>query len=213
MKAGNVIEASYSEADLTPAEFDHSTWLSTNAVQITQLWSGETAPASRHAEVSIIWSNAALCVRFICNQQESLTVSPSPRFDEKTVGLWNRDVCEIFIAPDTAQPRRYMEFEAAPTGEWVDLAVDTNVEPHLKDFAFRSGMTVAARIEEGRLTIGIRIPWSKSLPKPQPGEEWHANLFRCVGVGNERYLAWQPTYTKEPNFHVPEAFGRLRFTG
>ncbi len=39
------------------------------------------------------------------------------------------------------------------------------------------------------------------------------NLFRCIGVGNERYLAWQPTGTPEPLFHVPEAFGWIQFVG
>jgi hypothetical protein len=40
---------------------------------------------------------------------------------------------------------------------------------------------------------------------------WRINLFRCVGVGDDRYLAWQPTYTAEPSFHVPEVFGWLDF--
>ncbi|MDQ5847105.1 MAG: carbohydrate-binding family 9-like protein [Acidobacteriota bacterium] len=211
MEPGKEIRAGYSETDLSPSEFSHSAWSSTQPVHITQLWSGEQAPASRHAEVRVIWSDAAMCVRFICNQQEPLTISRSPKIDVKTIGLWNRDVCEIFVAPDADQPQRYLEFEAAPTGEWVDLTLDTKAAPHLKDFKFQSGMTVAAFIEEGRITICMRIPWSESLPKPRPGDEWRANLFRCVGVGNERYLAWQPTGTEEPNFHVPEVFGWLRF--
>jgi hypothetical protein len=62
------------------------------------------------------------------------------------------------------------------------------------------------------VTIGLRIPWSEKIPKPQRGEEWRVNLFRCVGPESEqRYLAWQPTETSQPNFHVPEAFGWLRF--
>jgi alpha-galactosidase len=211
MKAGKVITAGYSATDVLPTEFDHSAWSNSPPVRITQLWSGEQAPASRHAEVRVIWSDPAMCVRFICNQQEPLTISRSPKLDGKTIGLWDRDVCEIFVAPHANQPQRYLEFEAAPTGEWVDLTVDTKAESHLKDFDFQSGMTVASRIEEGRVTISMRIPWSDSLPKPQPGDEWRANLFRCVGLGNERYLAWQPTRTEEPNFHVPQAFGWLRF--
>jgi alpha-galactosidase len=213
MEPGKVIRAGYSQTDLLPTELDHPAWSKTQPVLITQLWSGEQAPASRHAEVRVIWSDAAMSVRFVCNQQEPLTINRSPRLDVKTIGVWDRDVCEIFVAPDADQPHRYLEFEAAPTGEWIDLIVDTRVDPHLKDFEFQSGMTVAGRIEEGRVTICMRIPWSESLPKPQPGDEWRANLFRCVGLGNERYLAWQPTRTEEPNFHVPEAFGWLRFDG
>ena len=74
-------------------------------------------------------------------------------------------------------------------------------------------MTTAARITEDQIIIVIRIPWSSWIPKPQPGERWRVNLFRCVGSGADRgYLAWQPTRAEEPNFHVPGAFGLLVFT-
>src|SRR5688572_14296784 len=97
MEPGKVIRAGYSQTDLLPTEFDHSAWSSTQPVQITQLWSGDQAPASRHAEVRVIWSDAAMCVRFVCNQEEPLTISRSPRLDVETIGLWDRDVCEIFV--------------------------------------------------------------------------------------------------------------------
>jgi alpha-galactosidase len=38
------------------------------------------------------------------------------------------------------------------------------------------------------------------------------NFFRCEGVAPNRfYSSWQPTRTPTPDFHVPEAFGTLRF--
>jgi hypothetical protein len=75
-------------------------------------------------------------------------------------------------------------------------------------------MTAAARIEEGRVMIAMRVPWEAFPRAPQAGERWRANLFRCVGKGDQRgYLAWQPTHTERPNFHVPKAFGTLRFEG
>ena len=72
-------------------------------------------------------------------------------------------------------------------------------------------MSAAASVDASQITITMEIPWSGFLPKPQPGDVWRVNLFRCVGVGDDRYLAWQPTYTPEPNFHVPEVFGWLEF--
>jgi hypothetical protein len=211
MALRDVVEARFCETDLIPAEFDHAAWTTASPVRIERQWSGEPAPPSRRAEVRILWSMTALSVRFICNQQEPLTVDPAPKLDEKTIGLWEVDVCEVFIAPHSNSPQRYLEFEAAPTGAWVDLTVDTSQQPHLKDFEFQSGMLVATRIERNRVTIVMRLPWTNALPKPVAEEEWRANLFRCIGLGNERYLAWQPTYTNEPDFHVPEAFGVLRF--
>jgi hypothetical protein len=75
-------------------------------------------------------------------------------------------------------------------------------------------MTTTARIGESQRIIVMRIPWGDRIHKPQPGERWRVNLFRCVGSGENRgYLAWQPTRTEQPNFHVPEAFGWLVFGG
>lgn len=152
-----------------------------------------------------------MVVRFVCRQDEPLTINATPQFETKTIRLWDKDVCEIFIAPDPKTPERYFEFEAAPTGEWVDLAVSFTPSGRETDFEFHSGMSAAAMIGNSQTIVTMRIPWSVSLPQPQRGDVWRVNLFRCVGLGNERYLAWQPTYTVEPNFHVPEVFGWLDF--
>jgi hypothetical protein len=81
------------------------------------------------------------------------------------------------------------------------------------DWDFASGFTTAATVKREKLLIGMRIPWSEALPKPESGTIWKVNLFRCAGPESpERYLAWRPTNAPEPNFHVPEAFGTLYFT-
>ncbi|HEY8187994.1 MAG TPA: carbohydrate-binding family 9-like protein [Pyrinomonadaceae bacterium] len=206
-----IIAGEYSEVSLGANDFEHPAWGRSQAIQITRKWSGEEAPASRHAEARIIWSEESLMVRFICRQREPLVVNPNPQLDKKTIGLWDRDVCEVFIAPDPSRPERYFEFEAAPTGEWVDLAIRLTPDGRETDWEFYSGMTTAARLTGEELTIIIRIPWSTSIPKPKQGDAWRCNLFRCIGKGVERYLAWQPTRTPEPYFHVPEVFGRLDF--
>ena len=206
-----VVTAPYSDVDLSAGELDHPAWSKAQPVQIAHKWTGEDAPVSRHAEARLIWSETALVVRFVCRQEEPLVVHDAPQVETKTIGLWNRDVCEIFIAPDAAAPERYFEFEAAPTGEWVDLAIHFKPAGRETDFEFQSGMSAAARLEPGRLSIAMRIPWSAAIPKPRRGDTWRVNLFRCIGLGNDRYLAWRPTFAPEPNFHVPEAFGRLHF--
>lgn len=205
------IEASWIASDIAANDIESSHWLSATSVEIARRWSGEAAPPEHHAEARVLWTNLALCVRFVCRQHEPLIVNPNPQLDQKTLGLWDRDVCEIFIAPDPLAPERYFEFEAAPTGEWVDLAIDFSGANRETDFQYCSGMTAFAALAGKQLTITMRIPWTDSIPKPEKGQKWRVNLFRCVGAGNERYLAWQPTYTQEPNFHVPEVFGCLTF--
>jgi len=191
---------------------DRPVWQACQPIRIEHYWSGEPAPPSRHAEARICWSNDALHVRFVCAQHEPLIVSDNPRTNQKTLGLWDRDVCEIFVAPDPANPARYFEFEAAPTGEWIDLGIVVTPTGRETDWDFASGFTTTAKLDGQQLTIGMRIPWGEAIPKPATGDLWHVNLFRCVGPeAPERYLAWLPTKTPEPNFHVPEVFGDLRF--
>ena len=125
--------------------------------------------------------------------------------------LWERDVCELFLAPDANEPRRYAEFEVAPTGEWLDLMVDwRNEEP--RDWEYLSGMKAFARMEGELVTMGFKVPWEAFDRRPEPDERWSGNLFRQVGSGETRgYLAWSPTMTEKPQFHVPEKFGEFVF--
>ena len=204
--------ARYINPPISPSEFDNEIWQHCNPINIDHYWSGEPAMPSRHAEARICWSDEALHVRFAGKQHEPLIVTDNPATDKKTLGLWDRDVCEIFLAPDYMKPWRYFEFEAAPTGEWVDLGITVRPEGRETDWDFASGLTTAARLEGERLLVGMRIPWSEALPKPQPGATWRVNVFRCIGPeAPERYLAWLPTRTPEPNFHVPDVFGVLKF--
>jgi hypothetical protein len=205
--------AEYVETPIGVDDFDNEGWQRCRPVTIAHEWSGEPAPIERHAEVRICWSNQALHVRFVGNQHEPLVVSAAPQTDRKTLGLWDRDVCEIYIAPNADEPWRYFEFEAAPTGEWVDLSIVLTAEGRHTDWDFYSGLTVASKVSASQVTVGMRVPWSSSIPKPKVNERWLINLFRCVGPeAPERYLAWRPTKTPEPNFHVPEAFGPLDFS-
>ncbi|MGI8897687.1 MAG: carbohydrate-binding family 9-like protein [Pyrinomonadaceae bacterium] len=212
MSSTATIETFYTANDLCAADLDHTDWDRVKAIPLTRYWSGNPAPADRHAEARILWSDESLYVRFACRQMEPLIVSSNPQTKTKTRGLWDRDVCEAFLAPNLEQPNRYFEFEAAPTGEWIDLAVHVKPGQREIEWDFDSGMTTQARIGKGQVIIAMRIPWGARIHKPQPGERWRVNLFRCVGSGKDRgYLAWQPTYTEQPNFHVPEAFGWLVF--
>jgi hypothetical protein len=211
MQNDSTIAAQFIECDVGVGNLDHSVWATAQPAYIHRYWSGEEAPLSRYAEARIIWSAESLKVRFLCRQAEPLVVNSHPQLNEKTIGLWERDVCEFFVAPDAAQPHRYLEFEVAPTGEWLDLVIELIDGVRHADWEFHSGMTAAACVSNDEVAIAMQIPWSRSLPKPNAHDVWRANLFRCVGLGNERYLAWQTTATKEPNFHVPEAFGWLEF--
>ncbi len=212
MQTSSVITALKTPVDIDATELDHEAWNNAESVALTRYWSGAEAPPSRHAEARLVWSPQSLGVRFVCRQDEPLVISANPQTETKTMGLWDRDVCEIFIAPDPDAPTHYYEFEAAPTREWIDLELQTTPGGRETNWEFRSGMTTAARIDGNRIVVAMRIPWSRAIGKPAIGDQWRINLCRCIGKDPDRgYVAWQPTRTEEPNFHVPRVFGSLLF--
>ena len=206
------VKITHIERDFDIADLDHSAWTTAETVLIDHYWSGETAPTERQFTARVLWSNKALYVRFDAAQYEPLIVSDTPDLSQKSIGLWDRDVCEIFVAPDADRPEKYYEFEVAPTGEWLDVALTVAPDGRVADWNYHSGMTVAARIENDRVISAIRIPWSAFDRRPLSGDEWLGNLNRCVGQDPTRgYLAWQPTHTPEPSFHIPSKFGCFKF--
>jgi hypothetical protein len=199
--------------DFSIIELDNKNWRNAQEISIEKYWSGENAPVGRHARAQLLWSETALYVRFEANQTEPLIASVEPVLKTKTLGLWDRDVCEIFVAPETKEPRKYFEFEIAPTGEWIDLAIHQLPGRRETDFEYDSGMQTAARIENDKVWMAMKIEFKALGKTPEANEVWRGNLFRCVGAGETRgYLAWQPTETPQPGFHVPEAFGEFEFS-
>jgi hypothetical protein len=187
-------------------------WNIGNAIAITRYWNGEDAPPERHAVVRIHWSDEFFYVRFDAVQAEPLIVSDDPKTDEKTHGLWDRDVCELFIAPDPRRPKKYYEFETAPTGEWIDLLIEHGAAGRTADLGYASGFVSHAAVENDRIVIAMKIGWKALGGRPSAGDIMLGNFFRCVGKDPGRgYLAWQPTFTPEPNFHVPTSFAELVF--
>ena len=171
-------------------------------------------------EVRSFWTDRHLYLLFSCPYKELNVFLPAlggglgagPR--DK---LWDRDVVEMFLGDDWSQIRRYREFEIAPTGDWIDLAIDLDRQSY--DSSWRSGWTTAARIDEAAHVwyAAARIPLSAVGSSPvTPGMKWRANLYRIEGrPPDERrhFLCWQPTCVlhRDPN-HVPENFGTLVFT-
>src|SRR5215471_9441325 len=100
IKEETEIRAVHIGSDLNVGDLDSAVWRNGEPVPINRYWSDQPAPASRHAEGRVLWSDQALHVRFTCHQTETLIVSATPQSEKKTMGLWDRDVCEIFIAPD-----------------------------------------------------------------------------------------------------------------
>ncbi len=213
MNLSKDVEISFLDNEPILTEFLDGKVIRARSVRVRSDWSGAAAARGSAFDAQLVWTNSALLVRFDCEQARAPIITADPVLDMKTIGIWERDVCEIFIAPDRNEPRKYFEFEVAPTGEWLDLAIDMTSGERVTDWKYNSGMEAAARIGDGKVTMAMKIPWEAFGRRPKAGDVWLGNIFRCVGEGETRgYLAWQPTMTEKPNFHVPEAFGEFVFT-
>lgn len=211
-KMTNKLKIAHIKNDFSINELENESWGKAKNILINKYWSGENAPDGRHLKAKLLWSKTALYVRFEANQAEPIVISETPNLLTKTKGLWDRDVCEIFIAPNKAEFRKYFEFEIAPNGEWIDLGIYQLPDKRETDWDYNSGMKSAARIEENKVIMAIKVEWKAFGKTPKAGDIWLGNILRAMGSEpNRGYLTWSPTMTKQPNFHVLEKFGEFEF--
>jgi hypothetical protein len=194
------------------ADFTHLTWQQTVPISLSQNWRGEPAPAELHTTARVLWTAEHLWCGFECGYTE-LDIDVQFDVRQERHALWERDVCEAFIrSPLEPSPVAYKEFEIAPTGQWFDVAIR---QPRLDvQWDWQSGMLTAATIDKGARVwrAVMALPFVAFGAPPNPGDCWHANLYRISRLNGERqFLAFAPTLTEKPDYHVPERFAKLRF--
>jgi len=183
-------------------------WILAPPVRFACDWQGENADLTRETEVRVLWNNDFLYLRFLCRYRTLMVFADSDANGRRDQ-LWDRDVAEVFLQTDASQLRRYWEFEVSPNGMWIDLEIsmDGKRDPE-------SGMKSQVTVNEGGKiwTAELALPMGVLTADFHPSQEWRVNFFRVEGATEPRfYSSWRPTYTPQPNFHVPEAFGILRF--
>jgi alpha-galactosidase len=183
-------------------------WQGASPVAFCWDWAGNNQDPGRETKVRVLWSPETLYLRFECRYRELYLFTdadPSGRRNH----LWERDVAEAFLQPDPSRARHYREFEVSPNGMWIDLDISPSGRADLN-----SGVQRSVVLDEKLRTWAaeLAIPMKSLTARFDPKAVWHANFYRVEGTTEPRsYLAWQPTGTREPNFHVPSAFGKLLF--
>jgi alpha-galactosidase len=183
-------------------------WQRAQPVAFCADWQGKNPDEQRETVVRVLWSPQTLYLRFECRYRE-LFIFEDSASNGRRDHLWDRDVAEAFLQPDPARERCYREFEVSPNGMWIDLDIFPGGLADLK-----SGMTRSVFLDEKTYNWAaeLAIPMKALTPNFDPTAVWRANFYRVEGKEEPRaYLAWRPTGTEKPNFHVPPAFGRLRF--
>jgi alpha-galactosidase len=186
-----------------------SAWKTAPPIRFNADWQGQNADPQRETQVRLLWTAEILYVKFHARFRE-ITVfadaQPSGRRDH----LWDRDVAEVFLQPDSSDPLRYKEFEVSPNGMWIDLDLSHGQRRDLHGGLRRR---VVLKEETHTWIAELALPMKCLTPCFDPAVVWRANFFRVEGPAEPRfYSAWKPTLTPEPNFHVPAAFGNLIFS-
>ena len=207
-----IIAVFQSQAPPLDTHFENDCWQQARALTLDYNWRGAPAPSELLTSAMTLWTTEELWFGFECRYTE-LDIDTECDLTQERHALWDRDVCEAFVrSPLETDPRRYKEFEVAPTGQWCDLQIDRARLDH--DWRWQSGMRTAHEINEAEKTwrAVMAIPFTAFGLRPQSSDCWQGNLFRVSRLHGERqYLTLSPTFTEKPSFHVPERFVNLRF--
>jgi cellulose/xylan binding protein with CBM9 domain len=193
-----------------------ATWANAAAAWIAKDCTHELDYPILKTQVRGFWTDSDLYLLFICPYTVLNLWLPADNSKDRDK-LWDRDVVEFFLGDDWKDIKHYREFEIAPTGDWIDLAIDLNKNSY--DPKWQSGWQRLGRIDEKMHVwyAAARIPLQSVSAQPvKPGTKWRANLYRIEGLGPDaqrHFMCWQPTcvVNRDPN-HVPEHFGTLTFT-
>ncbi len=183
-------------------------WAKAAPILFCSDWQGKNADPGRQTEARLLWTPETLYLRFECRYRE-LFVFDDSEADRRRDHLWDRDVAEVFIQPDPEKTGYYKEFEVGPNGMWIDLDIFPGGRRDL-----RSGVRQSVWLDRQQHTwaVELAIPMKALEPDFNPRAQWRANFYRVEGAREPRfYSAWRPTCSPQPNFHVPAAFGKLRF--
>jgi predicted TIM-barrel fold metal-dependent hydrolase len=185
---------------------DEAAWQTARPAQVEYASVNYAARPDMATSVRVLWTDTHLYFGWECPFTELTVFSPVNTKDER-IGLWEKDVVEMFIGPDLGKVTRYGEYEVSPSNEWVDLLCDL---PD-KDFAWNGGLESAVKVDEARkvFTVELRLRIDKLTEKiPTTGTRWWLNLYR-IDRANNAFLAFSPVLTG--SFHTPQKFGLLEF--
>ena len=186
-----VVETKWNDA--TPASFETD-------------WSG--AKTKTTTRVRAAWSKGALYVVWEL-EGAGIEVDASRPVKAEREKLYEEDCVELFFTPDPAVRTRYYEIEVGPLGHFFDLGVDRKTSK--SDIAWSSRPEIMTKVdrERHRATIEMALRAPEIVSALESGKRLPFALYRMEGRAPRLYLAWSPTRTAKPNFHVPESFGTL----
>lgn len=185
-------------------------WDAMTPVTFDTDWSG--AKTGTTTRVRLAWSERALYMLWEL-EGAGISVDASRPVAVEREKLYEEDCVELFFTPERAEPKRYLEVEVGPLGHFFDIAVDRRGKPVRSDTTWSSAPTIKTTVDRKARTATIEVALAaKEIAQAlRPGASLPVGLYRMErgADGKRLYLAWSPTRTAKPDFHVPSAFGTL----
>lgn len=117
--------------------------------------------------------------------------------------LYDEEVCELFFSPQGGN--RYFEFEINALNANFCAMIDHGNDGNVINFCdVNPAETIVLRDKANWRAVG-RI----ALNAIGDGEAWHFNAYRIKRDENNDMILSAFSNTDEPNFHMPERFGKL----
>lgn len=175
----------------------------------TLLW---TDPLDISAQAQLCWDEEAIYLRMEAFEKDIRKEETDPLGE-----ICNDSCLEFFIQPTDAPT--YLNFEINPLANYLigqgDCDVDNRLRVIIPDFETR--MEPKVEFTATGWVLSYKVPFSFiRLFYPQfeakVGAKVRGNCFKCGDLTvNPHFLAWSPTVSEEPAFHLPEYFGQLIF--
>ena len=207
--SAEIVAAPVSGEIRSSAAYPAAEWETATPVTFCTDWQGKNRDRTRQTQVRLLWSPQTLYIRLECHYRELHLPTGGDFNGRRRDDQWDGDAANVFLQPDPEHPLNYKEVGIAASGLWTDLAVSPG---HIEDL--RSGFKRSMWVDTMTpvWVAELAIPMKSLTPHFDPKKLWRVNFARIEGAQESRtYLAWHPTNTPKPDFHVPGAFGKLRF--
>ena len=202
---------------------DEADWKRAVAAPMKKPTDGSDTPME--TTVKILWDDTNLYVAFYCEDKDAWAT-----YDKKDANLWEEEVVEIFIDPDS-YTHFYYEYEYNPLNNFLDLVVMNAGEKRGGRFGGwfawdHKGMKNAVYVEgdptmgtsDKYWTVEVALPfnsfWVAANIPPKDGDMWRFNAYRYERDNpQDRKKHWQAAWcpTISGGFHVPWRFGNIYF--
>lgn len=201
--------------------WDKAQWKKIETIKIEN-YMGIVSPFKPTVEAKMMYDNENVYMIFrVKDKFVKSTVT-------KINGCVSCDSCvEFFFSPDKNEPLKYFNLEinagGTPLMQYVTepRKKHINLEPELVEqveIAHSLPSVVDPEITEPTTwTIEYRLPLSilrkhSNLSNPAPGVTWKANFYKTGSkTSNPNYITWNVVDNPQPNFHLPQFFGTIKF--